>query len=508
MVPPRSDDPCASHDAWDEDEDDGDGGSSPSFRFDVGSGDGALAFPLDCAEASRRASNLGCEFWAVDLPNDGRGTEMSPPAADQQFAVVVANPSGLDDALVTVFLPNETVPVAQAQVPPLETRTLPLPAASIDPTRSTRDGQAYRIESDRPITAYQFNPLDNTVAVYSNDASLLFPTDALGTDYFALTGDAIWLASGPADPAPTDAGAFVAVVATEDGTTVEVFPTFPFTPFTERFDAPIVLDRGQVFTGLSSATSDPGNLSGTRVLADRPVAVFAGNVATVVPSQSGVCCADHIEHQMAPIAAWGSAYAIAPAPSPSASADDPAEYRIVAAYDDTALVYCPKAPPGAPRVLQAAEVARFASDAPFTVRAEDRERPFAIAQFLQSYTSIDDAQPGDPAMLIVPPTAQFQTRYAFVIPAGYAANVITIVRSGDGEVQLDGAWVPDADWQPLGRLGGQTYTYAQRRVGEGSHAVEGTGPLGLSVFGFDEAVSYAFPGGAGMRVIAVPPVAG
>lgn len=486
------------------------GPSPPSeadgFRFDVGAGNGDPLFPPDCTQASARTTNLGCEFWAVDLPNDARGTALSPPAAEQQFAVVVANPSGLGVAEVEVFRASEDVAIAGTMVPPGEARTIPLPSASIDPDRSTVDGEAFRIASSLPITAYQFNPLDNTVEVYSNDASLLFPTEALGTSYTAITADAIWLGSGQGDTTPVSAGAFVSVVGTVDGTRVEIEPT---SPLVDLAGGSFVIDRGFVLTGISSANAGMANLSGTRILSDHPVAVFSGNVATAIPSHGSACCADHVEHQMPPHTAWGNAYGLAPAPHPAAQSDDPVEYRIVGAFDGTELLYCPSPPPGAPTRLDADEIITFTTARPFTVRSVRREHTFAIAQFLQSYQALDFAQPGDPAMLILPPTAQYQPHHVFVIPEGYAQNVATVIRSGTGEVLLDGSPIDAAQWQTLGMLGGQSYTYAHLPVEAGAHLVESkTAALGLSVFGFDEAVSYAFPGGAGVRVISIPPVAG
>lgn len=474
------------------------------IRFDVGSPDEALSFPFDCAEASTRSTNLGCEFWAVDLPNDGRGTEISPPAADQQFAVVVANPSALEEAVVEVFEGDAAFAVVGTRVPPQEARTLELPPLSIDPTTSTTDGVAYRVASSVPITAYQFNPLDNTVEVYSNDASLLFPTSGLGTRYTAVTGDAILLGAGPTDPMPINAGAFVSIVATVEGTQVTAEPTAALVGGPTW---PQRLSRGQVLTLLSSAETGSGNLSGTEVFSDHPVAVFSGNVATAVPTTGFFCCADHLEHQMAPQTTWGNAYAVAPPPQPGLPGDDPAEYRIVGGFDGTELLYCPAVPDGAPTHIGAGEVATFSSDQPFTVRTVDPNHTFSLAQFLLSFQAIDPEQIGDPALLILPASAQFQRRYVFVIPDGYAENHITIVRVRNATVRLDGTVIEGA-WNPLGFLGDRNFDYAQLAATEGSHLVESDDVVGLSVFGYDEAVSYAFPGGAGVRVISVPPPAG
>ena len=45
-------------------------------------------------------------------------------------------------------------------------------------THTALTRHAYRIHSTFPVVAYQFNPLEN-VNVFSNDASLLKPTEAL-----------------------------------------------------------------------------------------------------------------------------------------------------------------------------------------------------------------------------------------------------------------------------------------------------------------------------------------
>ena len=151
-----------------------------------GAGDDGGA-PGSCEEAAMTASNQGCEFWAVDLPNAWAGSNGSPAPQDQQFAVVVANTATDTEATVEVFVGNGNAPVDSAVVGIGDVHEFRLAALNQDPRANTYDGSAYRIESDIPITAYQFNPLDNTVQVFSNDASLLFPTHVLGTDYTAVT---------------------------------------------------------------------------------------------------------------------------------------------------------------------------------------------------------------------------------------------------------------------------------------------------------------------------------
>lgn len=468
---------------------------------DGGSGD-------PCVDAAMAESNQGCEFWAVDLPNAWAGINGSPAPQDQQFAVVVANTASDAPANVEVFVGANGTSIDSAQVPIGEIHEFELPAQNQDPRANTYDGVAYRIESDVPITAYQFQPLDNTVQVFSNDASLLFPTHVLGTDYTAITGDAILLATD-LEPDGDNSGAYVTVVASEDGTTVDLYPTWGLYPGNYQG---ITLDRGQVFTAVSlgpktyPGVAGDGNLSGSRVAADKPVAVFSGNIATIDPNP-GQCCADHLEHQMLPLVAWGDGYTAAPPPSPSGAANDnPAGYRITGAYDGTSLSYSPAPPPGAPTTIDAYETVRFQTDQGFTVTSNDPDKPFAITQFLLSNQAIAAlGQPGDPAMIALPAAAQFETNYIFLVPGGYTVNYVTVIREAGSDVLLDGVSTSAGAWKPLGSLAGISYEYIHLQVETGSHTITSDDPSGIISAGYSVDVSYGYPGGSGVKVISEPP---
>lgn len=478
------------------------------FDAESMSGGGEGAGEDTCAGAAMSESNQGCEFWAVDLPNAWAGINGSPAPQDQQFAVVIANTASDAPANVDVFLGDGAAPVDSASIPIGEIHEFKLAAQNQAPRANTYDGVAYRIESDVPITAYQFQPLDNTVQVFSNDASLLFPTHVLGTDYTAITGDAILL-STDAEPMGDNSGAYVSVVATEDGTTVDLYATWGLYP---GADKGIVLDRGQVFTAVSlgpltfPGVPGDGNLSGSRVAADKPVAVFSGNVATIEPNP-GQCCADHLEHQMLPLVAWGSEYVAAPPPSPNGAAiDNPSGYRITGAFDGTSLSYSPTAPVGAPATIGAYETVRFQTDQPFSVTSGDPGKPFALTQFLLSNQAIGfGPQPGDPAMIALPAAAQFEVNYIFLVPAGYTVNYVTAMRQAGTDVMLDGVSVNAGLWKPLGTLGGVAYEFLHMEVATGSHTITSDEPAGIVSVGYSVDVSYGYPGGSGVKTISDPP---
>ncbi len=489
------------------DDDGGDGAEKLDIGDGDGTGNGGDGQPVGgCTEAAENQSNQGCEFWAVDLPNAWAGIGGSPAPEVQQFAVVVANTASDVPANVRVFSGGSDTALEETAVAIGEIHEFRLPAQSQAARANTYDGLAYRITSDVPITAYQFNPLDNTVEVFSNDASLLFPTHVLGTDYTAITGDALLLTTD-AEPMGDNAGAFVSVVATEDGTSVDLFASWAlYDGDTEG----VMLDRGDVFTAVSRGsgmnTTGDGNLSGSRVVADKPVAVFSGNVATIEPNP-GQCCADHLEQQMLPLVAWGDSYLAAPPPSPAAAGTAVASgYRITGSFDGTSLTYSPATPPGAPTTIGAGQTVRFETNQAFSVTSGDPDKPFAVTQFLLSAQVIDVfATAGDPAMISLPAAAQFQKNYIFLVPAGYATNYVTVVRVAGTEVLRDGVSVSAAAWQPLGVLGGVDYEFVHLAVPTGSHSIESEEPCGIISVGYDEAVSYGYPGGSGLKVISEPP---
>lgn len=472
----------------------------------TGPGEGGSGDP--CQDAADANSNQGCEFWATDLPNAWAGINGSPSPADQQFAVVVANTASDAPANVDVFLGASGQMIDTAVVPIDQIHTFQLPAQSLPPRMNGYDGTAYRLESDVPITAYQFNPLDNNVQVFSNDASLLFPTHVLATDYTAITGDAILLGTDQ-EPQGDNSGAYIAVVATEDGTTVDLFPTWGLYP--GAYEG-VILDAGQVFTAVSlgmmvyPSMPGDGNLSGSRVVADKPVAVFSGNVATIEPNP-GDCCADHLEHQMLPMVAWGNKYNAAPPPSPNGPAtNNPAGYRITGAFDGTQLSYSPAPPPGAPTVINAQETVRFQTNLAFSVTSADENKPFALTEFLLSNQVINGfGEPGDPAMIALPAVEQYQDNYIFLVPDGYSSNYVTVVLPSGSDATLDGQSIAGGNFKPIGVVDGIAWEYIHLPVQTGSHLIASPEGIGIVSVGYSIDVSYGYPGGSGLAEISEPP---
>lgn len=479
--------------------------------MDAADDEGITGEGTACDQAAQANSNQGCEFWAVDLPNAWQVT-IAKPAYEQTFAIVVTNTAAVA-ANVEIFAGNEAAPLQTDSVAPGALRVFAFGNELGIANQGNTEGRAYRIESDQPVTAYQFNPLDNSQEVYSNDASLLFPTHVLDLDYTAITGDGIFLYPDAEHP-QGNAGAYVTAVASEDDTYVTFYapPNVPMYP--GNYVA--VLDRGETYTMMSDAVDSlfmneagQGNLSGLRVEADKPIAVFSGNVAAFEPTPWDSCCADHLEHQMLPLTAWGDAYLVSTAPPASDGADDSVRVRIVGSFDGTQLSYSPSVPPGAPTMIDAYETVVFTTSTSFAVSGD---RPFAVAQFLMSNEAItvdptpdtpeDNFFVGDPAMILVPPAAQFQAEYVFLVPAEYESNWVTVLRPSGATVSLDGVdQTAAATWQNVGTLAGTMWQRGHFALPFGPHRVESPAPegVGIIVAGYDVAVSYGYAGGSGVE---------
>lgn len=499
-----------------------------------------------CAGIDESNSYVGCEYWAVDLSNAQQESGLSPENAN--FAVVISNGHPEATATVEVFgNGDDATALMSIQVPPNDLRTLEI-NPTIAPAETNISGtgvhrqQAYHIVSNLPVTAYQFNPLNNTEQAYSNDASLLLPVNGLDTDYIAATADGIVGGDNSTTP-PTSYnwGAFVTVVAITDGTEVTVTPTNEIIAGGDLAggtdDITVTLDAFDVLNveSLAEEASVPGhaNLSGSYVHASAPVAVFSGNVATVMPNApDGDCCADHLEEQLIPLSAWGQQFVVGRGEGRRREGDwEPEFYRITGGnvppgQDVINLSYHPEPPEGAPSTLTEGESVEFSSTTDFIVEGDG---PLMVTSFFVSsqysapeydgsqfcitqaecnglaYAAVcvmaTCAPIGDPSMTIIPPVEQFRDSYVFLAPNDYQYDAITVIAPMGASITLDGA--PLGAMTLVGDIDGTSYGVVRSLVGDGTHRLQADGgtEVGLIVYGMDRDVSYGYPGGLDLEVI-------
>jgi IgGFc binding protein len=521
-----------------------------------------------CAKAKQERSNVGCEYWAVDLDNANVGASLD--AAAQQYAVVVSNPE--PDVYTTVSIdrddgepgdPGAPITIATATIPPLSLRVFLLGPREVDGsppgefdtgpgTALTR--HAYRVSTDFPVVAYQFNPLEN-VNVFSNDASLLKPVEALSVSPGTLTRSYVVLGwpqtiaatddpntnFNPSDP--INLRAFVTVVGTREKTKVRVetktklVKAGPAAKLGADGMLEVELDPFDVL----NLESDDFNadFTGSVVWADQPVVVFAGSEASDAPyfqklSQRD-CCADHLEEQLDPLRTAGKRYVASVSANRSklvnaagatiGVVEQPEYFRVIAATDGGAHVTTTLGGQWA-----TVDLAGFGSFADLTSTHEfmlESDKPVMLESVSASQEAcgIPTGLPGgDPSSLIVPPLEQFRKNYVFLTPDKYNFDFVRIVAPPDATVVFDGTPVSEingcsvvaADGLTAEQRGSATPPMVVWRCqlsfpvvdptkkidktspglqNDGVHRIDADEPVGVLVEGFDSYVSYAYAAG-------------
>lgn len=490
-----------------------------------------------CSRDPKSKSNAGCDYWAVDLDNHWG-------ARDGPFALIVSNLGEITARVsVTKRDGSAATPLAvmHKDVAPGALATFELPNRNMNGAGIFWAG--YKVDSTAPIVAYQFNPLDN-VAVFSNDATLLLPSNTFGTEYIVMSRFEL-LGGGPIQGQPVPYRGSISVVASSPGTVVTVTPTARTQAGTNM---PVMLP-GQSYTFTIDpfqvlnikSDQDKGDLTGTIISATKPVGVFGGHEAAVSGS---ACCADHLEHQMFPVSTWGHVYIASRSQPRSAESD---YWRIVASEDDTSIAFNPPSVQTT-RNLNRGESFEFPSKMDFVITAT---KPVMVGQLLASSAEIVNppaysdctstrlcapnysceldsnfvtrscypprcavagteagcpaghvchcyqsgncgcAPIGDPSLILVPPVEQFRNEYVFLAPNKYAKDYINIVAPTAAAATLDGNAVPAAAWVAINA----DWKVARLEVADGVHRVVANQNVGVIAYGYDKDVSYGYAAG-------------
>jgi hypothetical protein len=512
-----------------------------------------------CLDAEASKSYIGCEYWAVDLDNavevwggsggsctqgtpmtlnvcyamqmggiyagqcdpqdDGTaphtcpgGTTCQPRlvcASDAQrgpFAVVISNPQA-KDVNVEVTGPNGAVinrTIMAGQVAPILLQTGgTIPDQSVDGSGKFR--KAYKITSDLPVVAYQFNPLDNA-NVFSNDGSLLIPRTTFDTDYYAMT-----MATLDRRPNKDAYYGYLTIVAWQDNTQIAVTPTAAVMPSQTQnaiaagATANFTLNAFEVLQ-LQARAGTSADLTGTHVTSPNMMSfgVFGGHEATAfgdttppdMQHNQGPGYADHLEEMLFPSTTWGKTFAIARSQPRSNETD---LVRVLAQKAGTMITITPAPAAGACATLSAGQFCEFKIAGDTEIASNE---PILVGHFLQSATwranNGTTVGTGDPSMALSVPVEQFRKDYTILVPAQYAMNYVSIAAAQTGGVTLDGAAVTLTPFS-----GGGTHRAARLPLVAGQHKITCADGCGITVYGYSPGVSYMFAGGLDLKPIVI-----
>jgi hypothetical protein len=452
-----------------------------------------------CDVVAKNESSLGCEFWAVDMAN-------VPPRDAYVFGVAISNPSADAPVKVVIYDRNnagQEQKLAEATIQPRDVQIFPLSGTSNGDKgfypgdagflgTGIASGRAFRIVSELPIVATQFNPLGGAKAA-TTDASLLLPTHTLGKDYYHLAWEK-----------GLGAGSAMVIVATADNTVVTITSTVDTNAGMNGMPAlsagaPIVLPplKKYDYVQVSSAGKD---LSATKITSNAPVAVFGGHSCGQVPNTDVDYC-DHLEEQIFPIDTWGSHFVAMRSPARATNPVEPMAWRVLASKPNTHLNFDPPVSIGDQYDLDAGGLVQFTSNGDFELTSN---QPVLVGGYMYGCKATKiDACPGDPSMVLAVPVEQWLTDYVFLVDYSYTNDNVKIVRNKGQEVSL-GCFGEVTEWTDI------TADYQSavvninpgaRNCAPGTNTATGVAPFSIMVVGEAASTSYAYPGGLALKPI-------
>jgi hypothetical protein len=452
----------------------------------------------DCSPKALGNSYIGCEYYPTVTGNT-TGTTFD-------FAVAIANTSA-NPAMVTIdggaltASQMVTVPPNAVSVQVLPwVPTLKLCSSTTTDGCSTVPGGAlatkggYHLRSTEPVTVYQFNSLEYTKNAdfsYSNDASLLLPTNVWRTRYFTAARQPFGngFAMYPSELAVTARAdnTMVTVTAKAATTAAQGAPAFAANTPTS-----VMLNAGDVLE-LASTT---GDLTGSLVDSTAPVQVIGGHYCVNVPDDITAC--DHLEESMFPVATLGTHYVVNAPAVTSIPMGKVEIVRVIATADNTTLTYDPPVTGAPTTIATAGSFIEIPSNAmSFQITADQK---VLVAQYMEGQTA--GGNTGDPAMALAVPVEQFRSSYLFHAPVSYESNYVDVTAPMGATVTLDGG-AP----LTLVPIGGSGYGLARVQAlglgpgNDGNHNIQGNMGFGITVYGYGQYTSYWYPGGLNLDTI-------
>ena len=362
----------------------------------------------------------------------------------------------------------------------------------------TRVADTIEIKTTVPAVVYDIYPYGGMLS-YMPSATLLVPATAWDTNYVTATMSE--------EPANTKGG--INIVAKQAGTKVTLLPATNIiagtgiAAATKNTPITYTINQGQAIH-VSQNSSVTDNLSGSIVQSNNPVGV------------------------------WGEHFCMT-------HSGNPPKWRMIGAVKGTTLKYDPPVAT-APATIQLGELIEFVGPEAFHVISQDDKHPFYLAahrpggdcdaahqqipsvqalgyEYVAVGNETTNLNIGGPETVNVIPPAQFLNAYIFFTDPTFGNTDLALIRVKDKgvfkDVTLDCLGkVPG--WKPIGST---VYEYTHvdlqknsQPVGpcdNGLHTIKSDNPMGITVWGYDSASSYAYPAGASVKpinTVIIPPV--
>lgn len=351
-------------------------------------------------------SNRGTDFWTGYGPHE----KISSGTSDMTLYF-----TSDDTATVYIYIGSSLF------------QTLRLPAGSITASNNIPESGALdaRLQNElvyvnKGIYIHSTSPIVAYAQIWGSQVTsttILFPVKTLGRSYTSLNYTQISNTSGMRS--------YFFVVATENGTTVEVNPSANTSAgLVAGTWASRSLNKGDVW--LIKGGGDATDLTGTRIRSVssgsnscKPIAVFSGSQKISITCTNTPTSGDNLFQQCFPVAAWGKTYVSAPTAGLNYSNN---VYRVMINPDSTSTVVklngvtlpgsvpgisptLATLTPGAPITMSNGRYYEFVSSTPVKIESTI---PVMVSQYITNNSKCGNSfsGTGDPDMIYLSPVEQ------------------------------------------------------------------------------------------------------
>ncbi len=481
----------------------------------------------------------GREFWIAIPQNEYRRWG----SARDIIEIYIASAY---ETKVTIYAPNAGVGPYTAQLKPMEvaiastkeaTQHFPqLPwSLEVRDEGGKKTDKAIHITADQPIAVYVLSAISTTAEGY-----MALPTEVWGKKYIHVGYYDFCDGCSPGSNVQWKRGSGFIVLSKFNGTVVQIrlkgtgtgilyappngreeMIQFPrdwgktYTITLNEGDAYVIQTRGDFQYGLF-------DISGTEIIANKPVGVISFHVRTQMPLAAPWAPRDHLSTMLPPVHAWGRQYITG-----ELLRENRGDYfRIIAAEDNTQWEVKWYDKQTGELLGQLSGLLRKAGEFfdylndwnPPNIRSIrgfsvwKADKPVMVLQY--SYSAPwDGANEYDPFYFWVVPVEQYTKGTVFETPARvrYSKNYFNLLaisdpndesKQGLKSIKIDGqpVWQQDPGFL-VRQVPGTDVYYSVLQVTPGPHYIEGDAPFGGYIYGYTVVESYGWPAATAVNKI-------
>jgi len=449
---------------------------------------------------SQDFSNRGTDFWVVYSGHiDALTSRMALYITSNvnTSGTVSVNGKSTDFNVVA----NQVTVVQLSTTSPLSNADAYLTSTNIGQLEVIGINKGIHIKSQNPVVVYS-----HILNSARSGSTLVLPTKVLGREYvvatYKSTGNIVSLTGAGAEQQKNTE---FEIIATEDGTNVEITPTN--SDYNNRHLANVtfdtILNKGDVYQyqSFEDLTGTKIRSVATSTLTCKKIAVYAGSTWTAMGC-SGAGSGDNLYQQLFPTSSWGKRYYTSPAINRKYDL-----FRILV-QDPTSLVYVNGVALNAATLINNSfyEISTAGDN---TYRDIYSDKPISVLQYFITM-ACDGSNAGDPEMIALNPIEQtlnditvMSARRDLTPPnTNITSHFLNIIYKTNAfsSLKIDGV-APTAIPKVMGTTG---YSYIQEDVTSStstspSHRIICDSGFICIAYGFGNVESYGYNAGANVK---------